>query len=99
MYNEYSLGGYLLYALNPPPKVFIDGRADMYGEQILSDYSSIVSSRSGRDKTINQYGIDWIVFDANSQLIEDLIQSGRWVTNFRNSQYIVLIKQSEHSIL
>ena len=38
MFNEYALGGYLLYALNPPPKVFIDGRADMYGEQILSDY-------------------------------------------------------------
>jgi len=39
MYKEQSLGGYLLYAFIPSLKVFIDGRANMYGEQILSNYS------------------------------------------------------------
>ena len=52
MYNEYALGGYLLYALTPPPKVFIDGRADMYGEQIFSDYNTIKSSGSKREELL-----------------------------------------------
>ncbi|MDG5467566.1 hypothetical protein P9J64_04440 [Deltaproteobacteria bacterium IMCC39524] len=99
MYNEYSLGGYLLYALTPPPKVFIDGRADMYGEKILSDYSSIVSSSSNRDNLLDQYGIDWVVFEVNSQLVKDLIQSGRWESTFRNTQYVVLVRHNEDTVL
>lgn len=99
MYNEYSLGGYLLYALSPSPKVFIDGRADMYGEQIMSDYNSIAASSSGRDKKLNQYGIDWVVFERNSQLVKDLIRSGRWESTFSNAHYVVLVKQNEHTVL
>jgi hypothetical protein len=99
MFNEYSLGGYLLYALTPTPKVFIDGRADMYGEQILSDYDKIQSSSPEREKMLEQYEIDWAVFEKNSQLIKDLLGSNRWKSSFSNSQYVVLVKQSEDSFL
>ena len=36
---RFSAHKYGRYALTPSLKVFIDGRADMYGEQILSNYS------------------------------------------------------------
>jgi hypothetical protein len=92
MFNEYALGGYLLYALTPPPKVFIDGRADMYGEQILSDYNSIRSSCSKRQELLDQYAIDWVVFDTSSDLLMDLKNSGFWQTAFENDDYEVLTR-------
>ncbi|HBG46461.1 MAG TPA: hypothetical protein DDW94_05660 [Deltaproteobacteria bacterium] len=32
MYNTYSLGGYMIWSAWPESRVFIDGRADLYGE-------------------------------------------------------------------
>jgi hypothetical protein len=92
MYNEYALGGYLLYALTPPPKVFIDGRADMYGEQILSDYNTIKSSNSKRGELLKQYDVDWVVFEKNSELIADLEKTGHWQSAFTNDHYAVLTR-------
>ncbi len=92
MFNEYTLGGYLLYALNPPPKVFIDGRADMYGEQLLSDYSKIQSSSSEREKLLDKYAVDWVVFEKDSDLVRDLEDSGHWQATFTNEVYAVVTR-------
>jgi len=92
MYNEYVLGGYLLYALTPPPKVFIDGRADMYGEQIFSDYHTIKSSNSKRGELLEQYDVNWVVFEKSSELIEDLKKTGQWQSTFTNDHYAVLTR-------
>ncbi len=92
MFNEYTLGGYLLYALTPPPKVFIDGRADMYGEQILTDYNSIKSTCSKRQELLDQYAIDWVVFETSSELLMDLKKSGLWQTTFENDGYEVVTR-------
>lgn len=96
MFNEYSLGGYLLYALTPPPKVFIDGRADMYGEQILSDYIKIESSSSEREELLEKYEIDWVVFQKDSNLISDLKKSGNWQTAYTNEHDTILTRLSSH---
>ena len=94
MFNEYSLGGYLLYALTPPPKVFIDGRADMYGEQILSDYNKIESSSSEREELLEKYEIDWVVFQKDSDFISDLKKSGHWQTAYINEHDAILTRIS-----
>ena len=38
MFNEYHMGGYLLYKLGPEIKTFIDGRTDMFLPQVLPEY-------------------------------------------------------------
>jgi len=92
MFNEYSLGGYLLYALATPPKVFIDGRADMYGEQILSDYDKISSARLEREGLLDKYEIDWIVFEQDTDLVKDLNGSNKWQTTYKNDHFAILTR-------
>ena len=43
VFNDYNFGGYLIHAGVP---VFIDGRADMYGDQFLEKYDDAISLRS-----------------------------------------------------
>ncbi len=92
MFNEYTLGGYLLYSLAPPPKVFIDGRADMYGEKILKDYNTIVVSSSNREKVLSQYDVEWVVFEKDSALVAALEESESWKSIYTNEHYAVLTK-------
>jgi hypothetical protein len=95
MFNEYSLGGYLLYALNPAPKVFIDGRADMYGERILKDYNTIVTSSSEREHALEKYDVEWIVFGKDSDLVSSLIKTGYWQKIYENDPYAVLTRANQ----
>ncbi|MBW2478192.1 MAG: hypothetical protein JRE63_12805, partial [Deltaproteobacteria bacterium] len=105
MFNEYALGGYMIFALEDPPKVFIDGRADMYGEQILLDYQQIRTSEKFRNQLLEYYKIDWIVSEKGSELISSLNTTGLWRTKFENNSYVVLVRtnhlfdklQPEHS--
>lgn len=36
--NTYGWGGYLIYSLYPEYRVFIDGRADVYGDELMEEY-------------------------------------------------------------
>ena len=55
--NEYGFGGYLIYAGIPP---FIDGRADMYGDDFLKEYMEAVSLKNsdGLPKLLQKYHIE-----------------------------------------
>ena len=55
--NEYSMGGPLI--LNGI-KVFIDGRADMYGDAFVSDYLKIIEADVPVfNRAVCKYGIRW----------------------------------------
>src|SRR5207248_467711 len=44
MYNDYGLGGYLIWSLGKEHPVFIDGRADVYEDAgVYSDYFRITT--------------------------------------------------------
>lgn len=97
MFNKYSWGGYLIYALDPQQKVFIDGRADMYGEEIFEDYQKIVSLDSETDKLLNRYDIEWILFPGDSALVRYLKATGKWQETYSDEEASILIRRSEES--
>ena len=43
LFNEYGWGGYLIYNLYPRRRVFIDGRADVYGDAFGERYDQVVT--------------------------------------------------------
>jgi hypothetical protein len=95
MFNECALGGCLLYTLKQPPKVFIDGRTDMYGVQVLSDHSAVKFSSSEREKLPEQYDVDWVVFEKDSDLVVALKESESWKSIYTNEHYAVLTKTTQ----
>ncbi len=94
MFNEYSLGGFLIYALDPPLPVFIDGRADMYGEQIFSDHRKISSTTQETVELLDQYEVDWIIFPWRRPLVRYLKARGGWEEVFRDDQLAILVRSS-----
>jgi hypothetical protein len=91
--NEYNLGGLLLFSLDSPPKVFIDGRADMYGEEIFGDYVKITSLEPGFEGLLEKYRIDWIVFPKGHHLIRYLALTPNWRQVYSDDQIAMLVLQ------
>lgn len=71
VFNRYEWGGYLGLRL-PDRPIFIDGRADLYGDLIIREYVETISVNDDPQALFDRYRIDHIVFPTNTTL-------GRWL--------------------
>jgi hypothetical protein len=92
MFNKYSWGGYLIFALDPPQKVFIDGRADMYGEEIFGDYQKIVGIKKEVDELLEKYAVNFVLFDTDAPLVRYLTATKRWREIYRDEEASILLR-------
>lgn len=78
MFNDDEIGDYLIYRGYPSYKVFIDGRSDMYGSDILKKYYKVINFEPGWEAILDQYRISWIIFDSDSKLSRYLLKDSNW---------------------
>lgn len=90
--NEYEWGDYLLYGLETPPKVFIDGRADMYGADIFSDYRKVAKLEKDAEELLDKYEIEWLLFPKEHLLIRYLRDCKGWHSLYIDQEVEILTK-------
>ena len=74
--NGYSMGGPLILAGIRP---YIDGRGDMYGDALVSDYVRINrGDRGAFDAAVKQWNIRWAILPQQARLIGTLDSSPGW---------------------
>ena len=74
--NDYDFGGYLIFAKIRP---FIDGRADMFGDDYLSDYARITSpDPDALAKTLARYAVAWTIFAPGQRVVELMDRQPGW---------------------
>ena len=56
LFNDYNWGGYLTWHLRAYP-VFVDGRTDLYGDEVLSKYLRVIRGGDGWQGIMEQYTI------------------------------------------
>lgn len=89
MFNEYQFGGYLIWRGWP---VYIDGRADVYGDHLLQ-YLELSNARDTRwDQTLADWEIDTALLYADSPLRNLMIASGDWIEVYRDEQSTVVLR-------
>lgn len=91
LFNHDEWGDYLIYAMDPPPKLFLDGRLDMYGEEILEDYAKVVNIEEEVESVLGKYEIDWVLFPP-SPFTRYLQASGGWQEVYGDDQLSVLTR-------
>lgn len=93
---EYGWGGYVIHRLYElGGRVFIDGRNDMYAEQILDDYTSISVGDSGWEELVDQYGADSMLFPPYRAITKGIAQAAGWCEAFRNEDQVLLRRDCE----
>jgi len=92
LFNEYSMGGLIIHEFGPKIKVFIDGRADMYGETIMEDYLKIVKLDNDVDELLESYRINWVLFSESTALVRYLKVTGDWKEIYNDNRFSVLTR-------
>jgi len=86
VFNHYDWGGYLIWKLYPDAPVFIDGRADLYGEHLLKQFADTFQLKGDWKQTLNQWHVKTVVVPANSTLAEALRRQAGWTISYEDRQ-------------
>jgi hypothetical protein len=68
VFNEYAHGGYLMYAWGPHRRVFIDGRNDLFDNEVFEDYERIMHISLAGLKLLDVYGVNTVIAASMSPL-------------------------------
>lgn len=91
--NEYNFGGYLIYSGISP---FIDGRADMYGDDFLREYMEAVSLKSpdGLPRLLQKYHIEWTLLLPESPAVALLDHLPEWRRLYADKVAVVHVRKT-----
>jgi hypothetical protein len=87
-FQDTAAGGYLIYREFPDRLVWIDDRAELYGVEMLTEYTDAVSGRY--EDTFAKYGFEAALTQASWPLTERLINDG-WTTAYEDEYFLVLL--------
>lgn len=91
-FHSYHWGGYLIFRLYPEHKVFIDGRADMYGEEFFDEYRKLYNGQEGWREAFEKYKIKFILLDKDAPLISVLKEASDWGIIFSDQNSVIYQK-------
>jgi hypothetical protein len=91
--NHYNWGGYFIWKLYPRDKVYIDGRADLYGDSFMDDFSGVYHlTESSWRATLERWNIRTVVLPPDAPLVGALQNQPDWTTTFADRQAVILTK-------
>jgi hypothetical protein len=77
MLNQYAWGGFLLWEL-PEHKVFVDGRTDFYGEELVKEFRDATALRPNWQDVFRKYDVQWSLMPCNHRLNLALALLPQW---------------------
>jgi hypothetical protein len=88
----YDWGGYAIWKLYPEYLVFADGRADLYGDEILRQFRTAVELHTGWREILGNWKITAVLVPPSTALAQALLLDPNWHTAQRDSEAILLVR-------
>ena len=93
MFNNYGYGGYLVWALAPKQRDFIDGRADVFERGgVLADYMHITLLKPGALAVLRGYGVRSCLLQREEPLATVLAALPEWQRVYRDDRSVLFVR-------
>lgn len=104
VFNNYDIGGYLIYYLYPREKVFVDNRPEAYPVAFFKEtYIPMQQDETRWREAEQRYDFNAIIFSYHDatpwaqQFLIRRIQDASWIPVFVDSQVLILLKQNNQN--
>jgi hypothetical protein len=94
VYNEYGWGGYLIWKLYPDYRVYIDGRADVYGDAYVEEFLDTYAGEPGWNEVLDRNGVRTVLIKPDAALASLLRQQNGWQKVFEDHESVIFVKQN-----
>ncbi|MDX1663796.1 MAG: hypothetical protein R3272_08380 [Candidatus Promineifilaceae bacterium] len=88
-YNSYGWGGYLIWHDIP---VFVDGRADVYGDAFLFYYLQALELQEGWQAPLDDYAVQYTLLHPGTPLTTMLAASDAWRRAYADELAVVFVR-------
>ncbi len=93
LYNSYQWGGYLIWRALPGERVFIDGRADVYGDKFIDEFLNVYRAGPNWSAGLERYHVGLVLIEPYAPLAGELGHDPAWSKVYADSQALVFKKQ------
>lgn len=93
VFNDYSFGGSLALIGIP---VYIDGRADMYGDAAMRHYRDLVTAPSAAkwQPVVDRWGIEWTILSPQTPLTRFLDSQPGWRRVYADDWAVIHVREN-----
>ncbi len=95
IFNEYVWGGYLIWRLYPDYRVYIDGRADVFGGRMVEEFVQVNDGKPRWRELLQQYGSKTVLVKRDSAIASLLSNDSRWQKVFEDKQAVILVLKEQ----
>jgi hypothetical protein len=89
----YDWGGYAIWKLYPEYRVFVDGRADLYGDDLLrQSIQTVVEIRTGWRDVLDRWQVEAILVPPSCAVAQALLLDPNWHVASSDSKAILLLR-------
>jgi hypothetical protein len=88
VFHDDTTGGYLIYAYGPERRVYIDDRAELFGDRI-ADFIQTRNAQGDWEAELARTGVEEALLKKTDPLTQALIRSG-WQEEFSDETFVVL---------
>lgn len=98
MFNAYWFGGYLVWALGPEHKVFLDGRSELFeAGGVLSDYAQITYLKPGALQIMDNYHVKSCLMERDAPLATVLAALPEWQKVYSDGTSVLFVRRDSLS--
>jgi hypothetical protein len=99
----YDWGGYALWKLYPAYRVFVDGRADLFGgnsgdDDLLRQFRTSIELHNGWRDVLDRWNVEAVLVPPSCALAQALLLDRDWHSVFSDSQAIILLRKHPDSL-
>jgi hypothetical protein len=87
MMNSYNWGGFFDWYLRDYP-VFIDSRADLFGDEIIGQWLVVMNAREGWQEILTRWNVNFIVTEPGWRIV-DILPFYGWEELYRDDQAVI----------
>ena len=89
IFNSYNFGGYLIWALEEYP-VYVDGRADLFGDEIILPYFDIYSGSEDWQGEFDRWNIQTVLVEPRADIVQNL-KLAAWEVIYEDDVAIIMV--------
>lgn len=87
LFNSYNWGAYLIWEL-PEQPVFIDGRTDLYNDDVIGQWLQVVRGEPGWQETLNHWDVHLVLVEPSLPL-NTLLPDNGWMEIYRDEVAVI----------
>lgn len=93
VFNEYGWGGYMIWKLQPGYRVYIDGRADVYGDAFMEEFLKTRDGVAAWRAPLEREGVRTVAVNPDAPLASLLRQEKGWRKVFEDKQAVIFVRE------